>query len=149
MNAFMFSSENPFETQDCADDVPATVLLVEDEEPLRNAIGITLQGKGFNVLSAPAPEPAIQMASNLGHAVDVLVTDLSLPVMDGYTLAAKLVRNGLVRNVVYMSGYSEEPQQLPTINGKRPGYIEKPFRLSKLVAAVNHALSFQNEMELP
>lgn len=129
------------ETADRALDAPAaTVLLVEDEDPLRNVIEATFQAKGFRVLSAASAEAAIQAVTQHGETLDILITDLSLPGMDGYSLARSLVNAGSVRRVVYMSGYSEDPQLISAVGGHVPAYIEKPFRLRSLLETVNQIL---------
>src|SRR5690606_15965738 len=85
-----------------------TVLLAEDEEPLRRVVRRLLVGLGYTVLEAGGGEEALRIAEALGRPIDLLLTDLVMPGMGGRELAAAL-RARLPRlRVLYITGYAPD-----------------------------------------
>ena len=130
---------------DAGEDMPAvahggTVLLVEDDDRLRELTGAILAKLGFTVLSAATPLAALQVYQKNPSAFRLLVTDIVMPGMNGRELHECLdeIRPGL--RAVFMSGYAEQgiidPGQL------RPGlaFLPKPFHRADLERAVKLAL---------
>src|SRR5581483_9694192 len=68
-----------------------TILLVEDEEAVRRFAARTLEGLGYRVLEAPGPAEAITVAEAFGAPIDLLVTDVTMPGLQGHQLAARLL----------------------------------------------------------
>lgn len=115
-----------------------TVLVVEDEEALRELIEIVLNKHGFNVLLAESAESAVAMIARLGRAVDVLLTDLTLPSMDGCALAETLSSHGQVRHIIFMSGLAEGMP--PDEAGHGAHYLQKPFPMPALARLMREVL---------
>jgi len=115
----------------------ATVLLVEDDGFLRAAVGRSLRKRGFDVLEAEDAESALRLAATFPGGIDVLLTDVVLPMARGPQLARHLVsaRPGL--RVLFMSGHGRET--LPDDDARAP-FIEKPFSEEWLVAKVRDVL---------
>ena len=113
-----------------------TILLVDDESDLRDIIVAILAAPGYEVLSVSDPYEAIRIL--VSRHVDLLLTDIRLPGLDGFELArqAKLMRPRL--HVIYISGYSAESEREkgPT-NGL---LLPKPIRMGELLGAVNREL---------
>lgn len=113
------------------------VLLVEDEAAVRSFVKMILQREGYQVLEAADGSGAVSLARKVNAAIDLLVTDIKMPGMDGIALAEALkeMRPGIP--VVYMSGYSDEAD---TSTLDRPGegsiFIGKPFLPQVLLDAV-------------
>jgi two-component system cell cycle sensor histidine kinase/response regulator CckA len=113
------------------------ILLVEDEAPVRAFAARALRLNGFTVLEAENGEMALHMLENPSLAVDLFVTDVVMPGLDGPTW----VREALVRRggtpVVFMSGYAED--LLPGANADIPRstFLQKPFSLKQLTATVH------------
>lgn len=109
-----------------------TVLLVDDDEAVREAAKEALERAGFGVMEAVAGDEAWRLARAVGGPIDLLVTDVVLPGLNGRKLADRLraARPGLP--VVYISGYPQPSDDLP------PGtaFVPKPFRPRELLAAV-------------
>jgi two-component system, cell cycle sensor histidine kinase and response regulator CckA len=120
-----------------------TILLVEDEEGLRalNARGLT--SRGYTVLEAGNGVEAIDVLEKSGKPVDLVVSDVVMPEMDGPTLARELrIRNPNLK-IIFVSGYAEDAfkKNLPDDEQGRYGFLPKPFTLKQLVAAVKETLA--------
>ncbi|HXD74180.1 MAG TPA: ATP-binding protein [Vicinamibacterales bacterium] len=112
----------------------ATILLVEDEDPLRAVVARMLGQAGYRVLDARDAREARQLFAQHKDDISVLVTDVIMPEMNGPALAQRLVAERPELRVLFVSGYSEE---LPVLNA--PGksqFLPKPFSSATLVAAV-------------
>jgi signal transduction histidine kinase len=114
-----------------------TILLVEDEPAVRSVLQRILVSRGYNVLAATCAEEAEQMARrNLG-AIDLLLTDITMPRVKGTELAARLLAQQPRMRVIYMSGYSAGP--LPSGTGA-PICLQKPFSAQTLARTVRSVL---------
>jgi CheY-like chemotaxis protein len=114
-----------------------TILLVEDEPAVRSVLQRILVSRGYNVLAATCAEEAEQMARrNLG-AIDLLLTDITMPRIKGTELAARLLAQQPRMRVIYMSGYSAGP--LPSGTGA-PICLQKPFSAQTLARTVRAVL---------
>jgi PAS domain S-box-containing protein len=113
------------------------VLLVEDEEDVRRMAERILSGNGYAVMTAPTGEEALGICRDHSQHLDLLLTDVIMPGMQGTRLAeeATALRPGLT--VLYMSGYSHEVLA-PDALKETPlhGFIEKPFSAAGLLKAV-------------
>jgi two-component system cell cycle sensor histidine kinase/response regulator CckA len=118
-----------------------TVLLVEDEEALRNLTRDLLIAHGYKVLEGKSPHDAISIAENHGGPIHLLLTDVIMPGMNGRALAEKLsvIRPDL--RVVYMSGYTgfRGAEVLPP----ESVLLVKPFKREDLLARVRERLALQ------
>ncbi|WP_323033825.1 ATP-binding protein [Paracoccus sp. (in: a-proteobacteria)] len=121
-------------------DVEATVLLVEDEAPVRAFASRALKLQGFNVLEATCAEDALSLLANLRLMVDVFVTDVVMPGMDGPTWVRTALHDRPDTKVIFMSGYAEDIFS----EGRPPvpdaAFLAKPFSLSDLTALVTRQL---------
>ncbi len=119
-----------------------TILLVEDEEGLRalNARGLT--SRGYTVLEAGNGVEAIEVLEKSARPVDLVVSDVVMPEMDGPTLARELRTRNPALKIIFVSGYAEDAFQkhLPEHEKGQYGFLPKPFTLKQLVAAVKETL---------
>jgi two-component system cell cycle sensor histidine kinase/response regulator CckA len=117
-----------------------TILLVEDEDPVRLFGARALRNKGYRVIEARSGENALEVLQE-SEDVDVLVTDVVMPGMDGVTLA-RLVRADRPRiQVVLMSGYSEDVA-LGEFSGEDGiHFLPKPFSLKQLASKVKDVMA--------
>jgi two-component system, cell cycle sensor histidine kinase and response regulator CckA len=118
--------------------VHATVLLVEDENSLRDVLAEFLESAGMRVLTADNGRKALDKIE-AGEKFDVLVTDLVMPEIDGRTLAAaaRTRREGL--QVLYMSGHTGDSLVRRELQQQGLPYLQKPFSRTDLVNAI-HAM---------
>jgi PAS domain S-box-containing protein len=108
-----------------------TVLLVEDESPLRELVVKLVASMGCTVLEARNGDEAIKIARERGD-ISVLLTDVMMPKMDGFELAKRVAELQPRVKVVYMSGYSDEIANRHVHNGVQPNFIQKPFQPAEL-----------------
>ncbi len=117
-----------------------TVLLVEDEDALRESTREGLESLGYKVLTARSGEDALALASNFGSGIDLLLTDLVMPGMNGKTLADRLCVLRPHLCVLFISGYSDGILQQRGIIGSEVSFLQKPFDLAALARQVRHLL---------
>ena len=118
----------------------ATLLIVEDEESVRKLVQVTLAESGYRCLMAADGESALQAASAHAGPIDLLLTDVILPGINGRTLAERLlsVRPGL--QVLYMSGYTDNAIVHHGVLDVGTEFINKPFSAQTLRHRVREAL---------
>jgi two-component system cell cycle sensor histidine kinase/response regulator CckA len=116
-----------------------TILLVEDEDGLRalNARGLT--SRGYTVLEASNGLEAIEAFDKHGH-VDLVVSDVVMPEMDGPTLLKELRRRDQNVKIIFVSGYAEEAFSKNLPSQEQYAFLAKPFTLKQLVAEVKKTL---------
>ena len=117
-----------------------SILLVEDAEPLRKLAQTFLEASGFRVLSAGSGEEALEVAAGCGRSLDLLLTDVVMPGMNGRVLAEQLSPRQPGIKVLYMSGYTDS-----FIAGHgvlEPGtyLLHKPFTEEVLIQKVRDVL---------
>ncbi|HEX9771014.1 MAG TPA: response regulator [Kiloniellales bacterium] len=117
-----------------------TVLLVEDEDAVRAFGARALQNKGYKVLEASSGEAALEVLKDGGQAVDLLITDVVMPRLDGPSLVRKVRESRPDMPVIFISGYAEDGfrQRL----GREAGiyFLPKPFSLKDLAGKVKEVL---------
>jgi two-component system cell cycle sensor histidine kinase/response regulator CckA len=118
-----------------------TVLLVEDEEGLRGLNARGLASRGFTVLEAGNGIEAIEVLEKSDRPVDIVVSDVVMPEMDGPTLARELRTRNPNLKIIFVSGYAEDAFQKHLPESGKYGFLPKPFTLKQLVAAVKETLS--------
>jgi PAS domain S-box-containing protein len=118
-----------------------TILLVEDENDLRVAIKTFLEEKGYTVLAASNPCGAFEVLRNYGREVQLLVTDMVMPKMNGSEMAAILKQQHPGLRIVYMSGYTEKWTESTFRTMKGSAYLQKPFRLVDLAVRIREVFS--------
>ncbi|AUH35110.1 hybrid sensor histidine kinase/response regulator [Paracoccus tegillarcae] len=123
----------------------ATILLVEDEAPVRAFAARALRLKGYEVLEAENAEAALALLSDSDVQIDVFVTDVVMPGMDGPSWVRSALRDRPETRVVFISGYSEEifaEGQSPVPNSV---FLAKPFSLAELTQTVARHLAGDND----
>ena len=122
---------------------PATILLVDDDEALRRFVRRILIEQGFHVIEASDGAEALEVASAYAEPVDLLLTDVIMPKVNGLVLAQRLLQKRPGIGVLYMSGYVEKSMLL----AKHPESIllQKPFTPDALIAAVRQVLASEEQ----
>ncbi|HEY6382030.1 MAG TPA: response regulator, partial [Pseudolabrys sp.] len=116
-----------------------TILLVEDEEGLRALNARGLASRGYTVLEAGNGLEAIETLEKHGH-VDLVVSDVVMPEMDGPTLLKELRRRDPELKIIFVSGYAEEAFNKNLPSQEQYAFLAKPFTLKQLVAEVKKTL---------
>lgn len=111
----------------------ARILLVEDEEVVRDVVTMMLEQHGYNVVAVEDALAALAEC-RAGSHFDVLLTDLVMPSMNGVELAAAVQEQAPATRVVYMSGYSAED-----VTDSTPR-VQKPFTSGELLSTLEQVL---------
>jgi two-component system cell cycle sensor histidine kinase/response regulator CckA len=118
-----------------------TILLVEDEEGLRALNARGLASRGYTVLEAGNGVEAMEVFAENGGKVDLVVSDVVMPEMDGPTLLKEMrARNADIR-IIFVSGYAEEAFEKSLPENQQFAFLAKPFALSALIAKVKETMA--------
>jgi two-component system cell cycle sensor histidine kinase/response regulator CckA len=115
-----------------------TILIVEDEEAVRRLMSAALEQGGYQVLIAADGMEALKIVSSHEGRIDLLVTDLAMPGMNGTELARKVKERLHGTEVLFISGYAEELRQSGEIDDSR--FLQKPFTPQALARKVREIL---------
>ena len=113
-----------------------TILLVEDEQLVRDLVCRMLESAGYRVLAASRPSEA-ELLLEQEHSVDLLLTDVVMPEMSGYELAARVSDSRPELRVLFISGYAYAAAGPPRIDAE---LLQKPFASDQLARAVRRVL---------
>jgi two-component system cell cycle sensor histidine kinase/response regulator CckA len=118
-----------------------TVLLVEDEKGVRELAREYLQMSGYSVLEAPDGQAALELASMHRGSIDLLMTDVVMPGLNGRELADRMhqVRPGI--KILYMSGYTDQAIGRRGILESEAALLQKPFTLAALTSKLREILA--------
>jgi DNA-binding NtrC family response regulator len=122
---------------------PATILLVDDDEAIRRFVRRILQQQGFHVIEACDGADALKVASVYAEPVNLLLTDVIMPKVNGLVLTQRLLQDRPGIGVLYMSGHVEKSMLLAT--HPESILIQKPFTPDALIAAVRQILASQKQ----
>jgi PAS domain S-box-containing protein len=116
-----------------------TILLVEDEDAVRVIIGAALRRQGYHVLESSTPSGAYDLFAQQGQSIDLLLTDVVMPEMNGPALAQRLVAARPELRVLFISGYAD----VASFDAGNPNisFLGKPFQASVLAAKVREVLT--------
>jgi len=117
-----------------------TILLVEDEPMILEMTTTMLQMLGYTVLAASSPDNAIQTAKNHSGSIDLLITDVVMPEMNGLTLADKISNLYPDIRLLFMSGYTANVIARQGILDDGVKFIQKPFTMADITAKVRELL---------
>lgn len=109
-----------------------TILVVDDQDVVRDVIKLTLQSAGYTVIEAATPKIAIELARTT-ESIDLLVTDIVMPEMDAFELAQRVSTEIPGIRILYTSGYTDAAAEGP--------FIQKPFTPQQLVDKVGAVLA--------
>jgi len=114
-----------------------TVLVVDDEPIVRKLMRLVLEEEGFRVLTAENGQDAMNVSKSLPGEIDVLVSDVMMPGMDGPTLADEMLESDPNLSVLFVTGSRE---RLPMQKQQHFPLLEKPFSPGNLVVSIRQLL---------
>ena len=117
-----------------------TVLLVEDEAPVRQFVRRTLEHAGYCVLEAETPRDALALLERIAGRVDLVLTDVVMPGMSGRMMAERLISRYPGLRILFMSGNAEIVDLLHRARDVRGVMLSKPFTPAVLIERVTQAL---------
>ncbi|KAA0972629.1 response regulator [Aureimonas fodinaquatilis] len=118
----------------------ATILLVEDEDHVRAGNVRALKMRGYDVHEASSGIEALAVMEEIGGEVDLVVSDVMMPEMDGPTLLREMRKTRPELKFIFVSGYAEDAFAKNLPEGARFGFLAKPFSLRDLAVAVKDML---------
>jgi PAS domain S-box-containing protein len=117
-----------------------TILLVEDEPTILRMTRMMLERKGYTVISAATPAQALEKAQNHAGAIDLLMTDVVMPEMNGRDLATKITALYPEIRLLFMSGYTANVIAHQGILDKGVAFIQKPFSMAELAEKIREVI---------
>jgi two-component system, cell cycle sensor histidine kinase and response regulator CckA len=125
----------------------ATILLVEDEIPVRMFCTHALKNKGYNVIEAENGEKALEIFKQNNNKIDLIISDVIMPGINGPTLINEIKKTAPNIKVIFISGYAEEAFSDQTLLNKDFYFLSKPFTLTQLATQVKDVLSIKETVE--
>ena len=111
-----------------------TIVLIEDEDLVRDALQQALESVGYRVIAPPTPAEAVLQAE--AGDVDLVITDVTMPGMNGHEVAERLETSKPELPILLISGYDAQPQDNHTARAS----LQNPFPLAELTNAVRDLL---------
>ncbi|WP_319533483.1 cell cycle histidine kinase CckA [uncultured Cohaesibacter sp.] len=118
----------------------ATILLVEDEEAVRAFAARALASRGYTVHEAGSGAEALEVIREIDEPIDLVVSDVVMPEMDGPTMLGELRKIRPELKVIFMSGYAEEAFAKNLPENEEFGFLPKPFSLKQLATKIKEVL---------
>ena len=118
-----------------------TILLVEDEDGLRSLNARGLRSRGYSVIEASNGIEAMEALDEKDGAVDLVVSDVVMPEMDGPTLLREMRKRNPNLKIIFVSGYAEEAFDKSLPENEQFAFLPKPFALSALVEKVKETMT--------
>ena len=116
------------------------MLLVEDEESVRQLVRETLEAKGYHVVEAENGRAGLAAAAKYVGTIDLVITDVVMPGMGGRELAEQVVKIRPETKVLYLSGYTEDTIVNEGTIESGTAFLQKPFTLQNLSRKVREVL---------
>src|SRR5438132_875323 len=117
-----------------------TILVVEDEAPVRNVARQVLERHGYSVLEAPSAEAALDIATRYSGTIHLLLTDVVMPGLNGRELASRLADLRPDARVIFMSGYTDDAVTRHGVLEPGSAYVQKPFTPDAIARRVREVL---------
>lgn len=121
-------------------DVLKTILVVEDDRVARSALEDIFDLLGYRSLLAQDGEEALRLYAEHSGTIDLVLSDLRMPKLDGIELARRLAALNPQVKVVLSTGYASEEQRQALAEVKIDGWIQKPYSLEQLTALLDQLL---------
>ncbi|MGH6703754.1 MAG: ATP-binding response regulator, partial [Bradyrhizobium sp.] len=118
-----------------------TILLVEDEEGLRSLNARGLRSRGYTVIEASNGIEALEALEQKDGAIDLVVSDVVMPEMDGPTLLRAMRARNPDLKIIFVSGYAEDAFAKSLEENEKFDFLAKPFALSALVTKVKETMA--------
>lgn len=117
-----------------------TILIVDDSPTVVKFLAFSLKSKGYNIVSACDGMDALEKLSTLAEDVDLIITDLNMPNLDGYGLIEAVRQNRQTTPIIILSSEQDEEDQLRGMEVGANSYLVKPFRPAVLLDEVSRQL---------
>ena len=118
-----------------------TILIVEDEVPVRIFASRALANKGYKILEADCAEAALEVVAAQGAKIDLIISDVIMPGMNGPTMVKEIQKTLPDLKVIFMSGYTEDALSEYEGSADELNFLQKPFSLKDLAAKAKEVLN--------
>ena len=136
-------SRNPVKAVEDSPKAAAVILVVDDEDIVRTMTRQTLEECGYQVFEADSGKAALTICRQMNYQIDLVITDVMMPEMNGRELVEKLAELCPKLRVLFTSGYTNNAELLPDSIGKN-NFIQKPFTFDALARQVRESLVREN-----
>lgn len=119
------------------------ILLVEDEDTVRSFSARALRTTGYEVFEADSGEQALEVLDDIDHRIDLMISDVVMPEMDGPALLAKVRERLPELKVIFVSGYAEESVRQDIADDQSVEFLAKPYSLDQINSKVKEVLGKQ------
>lgn len=133
------SQDDPEDSRDLTG--KETILLVEDEDPVRAFSRQALSNKGYHVLDADCGASALELAKEHIHNIDLIITDVMMPGINGPTMIKEIHKQNPKIKVIFISGYAEDAFISSYGKERDFHFLPKPFTLKQLAVKVKEVLN--------
>jgi len=117
-----------------------TILLVEDEDSVRQLVRETLEARGYHVLEAANANAALTLAASHVDSIHLVITDVVMPGLSGHEFIERLLPTRPDAKVLYLSGYAQDAFAIPLPADAQKAFLQKPFTLQSLARKVREVL---------
>lgn len=117
-----------------------TILLVEDEDAVRMFSSRALRDKGYRIIEASNGESALEFIQKNATTIDLVITDVVMPKMDGPTLMEHIKELNPKMKIIFISGYTEDSFRNSLANNTQVHFLSKPFNLKELASKVKEVM---------
>ena len=117
-----------------------TIVLVEDDRLVLGAVRAVLEAQGCNILPAGSAAEALHVCARHAGSIDLLLTDVVMPEMNGRELAEQITRLRPGIKVLYMTGYTEDQMLRAGLSADEVALVRKPFSITDLERRVRELL---------
>jgi two-component system cell cycle sensor histidine kinase/response regulator CckA len=117
-----------------------TILLVEDEDAVRMFSSRALRDKGYRIIEASNGESALEFIQKNATTIDLVITDVVMPKMDGPTLMEHIKKLNPKMKIIFISGYTEDSFRNSLANDTQVHFLSKPFNLKELAGKVKEVM---------
>lgn len=125
------------------------ILIIEDEEHLRTGIKYNLEAEGYEVSAVGDAPSALKLLDEQTTTIDLIILDLMLPGMSGYTFCETIRESGHDLPVMILSARTLAEDRIRGFNVGADQYLQKPFDLDELLSRVRNLLVRKNRLPLP
>jgi two-component system, cell cycle response regulator CpdR len=119
----------------------ARIVLAEDDRATRDLVKRALEQDGHEVFVTQDGQEALEHFGTAKQRPDILVSDVHMPGLDGFSLARRAIEAVPTLSILLMSGFPEELERAKGINAQRVGVLSKPFSLEQIRAAVRQLIA--------
>ena len=124
--------------------LPKTILVVEDEQPIREVLRRILSREGFQVLEASHGQEALNVFKRRSKEIQLVLMDISMPQMDGQTCGRLMLKERPELRIIYMSGDMDPAHMPEDLIKPTMTFLAKPFTLDILLSTVRRFLDAQD-----